>query len=197
VSRSEVRLCGFGGQGIVLAGYILGKAAALYDNKNASFTPSYGPESRGGACAAEVVIAEEQIDYPRLTCADVLVALSQEGYDKYAGEVRQGGLLITEADLVDPRVESPATNRLAVPATRLAESMGRKIVANIIALGFLAAHWPVITAEALRKSISTTVPKGTEELNLRAFEVGRRYSPEGVASAPAAGEQAGWRDARS
>ncbi len=180
MSRSEVRLCGFGGQGIVLAGYILGKAAALYDNKNASFTPSYGPESRGGACAAEVVIADERIDYPRITCPHVLVALSQEGYDKYASQVHQTGLLISEGDLVEPRAPCPAATRLVLPATRMAESLGRKIVANIIVLGFLTANWKVVSPEAMRKAISTTVPRGTEELNLRAFEVGYQYSSEGV-----------------
>jgi len=178
--RVEVRLSGFGGQGIVLAGYILGKAAALYDRKNASFTPSYGPESRGGSCAAEVVIDDQRIDYPRITCPHVSVILSQEAFHKYCGDVREDGLLITETDLVIPNAPSPAATRLAVPATRLAEALGRRIVANMVVLGFLAAHSQVVSPDALRKAISTSVPRGTEDLNLRAFDLGFEYSPEGL-----------------
>jgi 2-oxoglutarate ferredoxin oxidoreductase subunit gamma len=171
MSRIEVRLSGYGGQGIVSAAYILGKAVAIYDRKYASLTPSYGPESRGGACAADLVIDDEPIDNPLVTRADILMALSQPAYTRYAGDLVTGGLLITEADMVSPNGVVTA-RRYSVPATRLADKLGRKVVANVIALGFLAAHSSIATPAALREAIRTSVPKGTEELNLRAFGIG-------------------------
>lgn len=173
--RKEARLSGFGGQGIILAGEILGKAAALYDGKHATFTQSYGPESRGGACAAEVVIDDGPVHYPHVLDPDILVVMSQGAYHRYAPELRPGGLLIYDEDLV--KIDQTAKNHrvLAVPATRIAEGLGRKLVANIVILGFLAAVTDLASSEALLKAVLASVPKGTEDLNRRAFEAGMEY----------------------
>ena len=100
MSRHEIRVSGFGGQGIITAGYILGKAAALFDKRHVTLTKSYGPESRGGASSAQVIISDAEINYPRLTRPELLVAMSQEAYAKYVGELASGGLLLIDEDLI-------------------------------------------------------------------------------------------------
>ena len=171
--RTEVRLGGFGGQGIILAGYILGRAAAVYAGRNAVMSQSYGPESRGGACMAELVIADGEIGYPRVVNPDLVVAMSQEAYSKYAlGRVDQC-LLIVDEDLAKPDEDKEKGRTvLKAPATRLAEELGRRMVANIAMLGFLCGTTQVVKTEAMRDAVASSVPKGTEELNLRAFEAG-------------------------
>jgi 2-oxoglutarate ferredoxin oxidoreductase subunit gamma len=176
MSRHEIRLSGFGGQGIITAGYILGKAAALFDQHNVTLIKSYGPESRGGACSAQVIIADEEINYPHLTEPELLVAMSQEAYAKYIGELAGGGLLIIDEDLVELSHNRRDIEVRAIPATRIAESeLGRKIVANIVVLGFVAASTDAISAEGLRQAVLSSIPQGTEELNSRAFEIGYKY----------------------
>jgi len=175
MSRTEIRLTGFGGQGIILSGYIIGKAAAIHDKKQATFTQSYGPESRGGACSAQVIISDEPIDYPHLIALSILVVMSQEGYNEYAPTLRDEALLIVDEDLVEGGELAADVKLLSVPATRLAEEMGRKIVANIVMLGFFAAVTDVVSVEAMREAVRTSVPKGTEELNLKAFGKGYEY----------------------
>jgi 2-oxoglutarate ferredoxin oxidoreductase subunit gamma len=175
MSRTEIRLTGFGGQGIILSGYIIGKAAAIHDKKQATFTQSYGPESRGGACSAQVIISDEPVSYPHLINPSILVVMSQEAYNKYAPTLRDGVLLIVDQDLVEMGDLPGDVKLLSVPATCLAEELGRKIVANIVMLGFFAAVTDVISVEAMREAVRTSVPKGTEELNLRAFEKGYEY----------------------
>jgi 2-oxoglutarate ferredoxin oxidoreductase subunit gamma len=177
MNRIEIRLSGFGGQGIILAGYILGKAAALYDHKHAMMTQNYGPESRGGACSAQVIVADAPVSYPHLTTPHVVVAMSQEAYTKYAGELAEGGLLIVDEDLVRPNGDSrPSGVRLyGIPSTRIAEDMGRKMIANIVMLGCLAALDQTVSPDALRQAVRESVPKGTEDLNLQAFERGYEH----------------------
>jgi len=175
-NRREVLIAGFGGQGIVLAGYVLGKAAAVCEGKEASLVQSYGPESRGGACKAEVVISDEQIDYPRVSDPEVMVIMSQEAYHTYAAKRNPNCLLIIDEDLVDPNEEKPGAKMFKIPATRLAEQLGRKIVANMVMLGFLTGVTNIVSPEAMREAIRTSVPRGTEELNLRAFETGYEYA---------------------
>jgi len=177
MNRIEIRLSGFGGQGIILAGYILGKAAALYDHKHATMTQNYGPESRGGACSAQVIIADAPVSYPHLTQPQVVVAMSQEAYTKYAGELAEGGLLVIDQDLVRPNGDGQRMQvRVAgIPATRIAEQMGRKMIANIAMLGCLAALDQTVSADALRRAVRESVPKGTEDMNLKAFERGYEH----------------------
>jgi 2-oxoglutarate ferredoxin oxidoreductase subunit gamma len=177
MSRREVRLSGFGGQGIMTAGYILGKAAALFDQRNVTLIKSYGPESRGGASSAQVIISDQEINYPRIIAPELLVAMSQEAYATYIEELAPGGLLLIDEDLVELNYPRDDIKVRAIPATRIAESeVGRRIVANIVMLGFLAANVDVVSVESMREAVLTSIPKGTEELNMRAFEQGYLYS---------------------
>ena len=173
--RAEIRLTGLGGQGIVRAGQIIGQAAAIYDGRNAVFIQSYGPEARGGASSAQVIISDDPIWYPRLIAPSTLIAMSQEGWDTYHEELQEGGLALIEEDLVEPGLLPKGVTLLPIPATRIAEELGRAIVSNVVMLGFFAAFTDAVSAEALRESVRTSVPKGTEELNLGAFERGYEY----------------------
>lgn len=172
MGRHEVRLAGFGGQGIVLSGYILGKAAALYDGKDAVFSQSYGPEARGGACAAEVVIDDETVDYPMLLRPDVLVLMSQEAAAKYSGDLADDATVLIDEGLVEPDASRPAHG---APLTSIAEGLGRKVVANIAMLGFLTGATGLVSRAAMEEAIRTTVPAKTIDLNLQAFDKGFEY----------------------
>ena len=178
--RQEVRLGGFGGQGIILAGYMLGKAAALYDGKEAVFTQAYGPEARGGACSADLVISDEPIDYPLVTRPDLVVCMSQEAFNRYGVDAAEGAKLVVDTDLV---VSATGKEWLRhIPATRLAGELGNRMVANVIMLGFLSATTGVVRREALEEAIRTTVKPALLELNLKAFACGYEYAPVAVAS---------------
>jgi len=166
MSRIEVRIAGFGGQGIIRSGNIIGTAAAIHDGKYATFTQSYGPESRGGACAAQVIISDEPIHYPHLLDPRILVVMSQGAYNKYVPGLNRDGLLLVDEDLVELGEEAAGLRVLSIPATRLAEEeLGRRIVANVVMLGFFAAMTDVVSVDALRQAVLESVPKGTEELN--------------------------------
>ena len=167
--RIEIRLAGEGGQGMILAGIILAEAA-IYDGKNAIQTQSYGPEARGGASKAEVIISEDEIDFPEVISADVLVALSQEACDKFASNLKKTGVLIVDADQVG---RIPVTSAVKLPITRMAlEATGKPITANVVALGVLVGLTGVVSAEAIEKVVLSRAPKGTEELNRAALAAG-------------------------
>jgi len=179
LKRTEIRLSGAGGQGIVLAGQILGQAASLYEKgRSATFTQSYGPEARGGSCSAEVVISDESVGYPYVIRPQVLVIMSQEAFNKYTPNLSSETLVIIDQDLVKP---DPANNLkiLSIPATNLARDMGRVVVANIIMLGFVAAVSDVVSAKAIKESILANVPEGTGEFNIKAFTTGYEYGKHG------------------
>jgi 2-oxoglutarate ferredoxin oxidoreductase subunit gamma len=180
VKRLEIRLSGFGGQGIVRSGEIIGKAAVLYDGRFATFTQSYGPESRGGASAAQVAIADDPVElsYPHVIDPSILVLMSQGAYNKYISGFRKDGLLIVDEDLVELDESVGDWKVLKIPATRVAEELGRRIVANVVMLGFLVAVTDIVSPEALRQAVLDSVPKGTEELNEKAFERGFQYGQE-------------------
>jgi 2-oxoglutarate ferredoxin oxidoreductase subunit gamma len=173
----ELIFTGFGGQGIILAGFISGKAASIHQNLSATLTQNYGPESRGGACSAHLIVSDKAIFYPHVTKPDILVALSQEGFNQHKDKISKDGIIIIERDLVKIKEEDRANlpNIYSIPATRLAEEMGKKMVANIIALGYLTAVSKVISKEAMKEAIRESVPPGTEELNFKAFEKGYNY----------------------
>lgn len=171
----EIKVAGFGGQGVILTSKILGEAVSIHDKKNVTMTQSFGPEARGGACSAQLLISDEKIFYPYVTQSDIFVAMSQEAYRRYINELREGGTLIIEEDLVNPE-ELPENVKLyKIPATKFAEELGRRIVLNIVMLGFITAVTKVVSPESVKKTILETVPKGTEELNLKAFEKGFAY----------------------
>jgi 2-oxoglutarate ferredoxin oxidoreductase subunit gamma len=173
--RIEVRFAGFGGQGIIKSGIITAAAACIHGQRNAVQTQSYGPESRGGACKSEVVISEEDIDFPKVVEPDVLVVMSQHAYNDYIDDVKKGGTVILDPDMIPKEKELKNVKVFRVPATKIAEELGRKIVANIVMLGAFAAITGVLDENALKESIKENIPKGTEELNLTAFEKGSEY----------------------
>ena len=176
--RTEIRICGFGGQGIILAGIILGKAASLFDENEAVQTQSYGPEARGGASKCEVVIDNKLIEYPKVQDLDVLVAMSNEALIKYIGDLKDEGTLIvdpgtTDVEDVSEFIDSHNIKVYKAPATKTAmDEIGIKIVANIVMVGAITKITKVISKEAVMKSIEDSVPKGTEEKNIAAFEAG-------------------------
>jgi len=172
--RQEIRICGFGGQVIILAGVILGEAATR-SGYQAVQTQSYGPESRGGAARSEVLVSSEPVDYPRVTRADVLVALSQPAYDRYSAEVAPGGVVIVDRDLVKAEVVH------ALPFQVTAEKVGYKIVANMVMLGYLGALLDFVSDEELENTVLRRIPKGTEDLNRRAVRAGRELFEAGEA----------------
>jgi len=179
MSTTEMKITGFGGQGIILTGILIGKAAAIYEDKHATLIQSFGPEARGGACQAQVIVSDEHILYPYVKKCNILIALSQEAYSRYVTDLKDDGLLIYEKDLVEPDNLPKGIKSYSIPSTHIAEELGRKIVANIVALGFFTAVTGVIKPESMKKAVETTVPKGTIDLNLRAFDEGFTYLKNG------------------
>ncbi len=175
--QQEIIISGFGGQGIILAGYIVGQAATIFDKKNVTFVQDYGPEARGGSCQAQVIISDGQISYPYINKPSVVVVMSQEAYLKYASGINKDSFLLIDEELV--KIDKPTSSKVfAIPATRIAQELGRTAVANIIMMGFLIAVTEVVSLDAMKRSILQSVPKGTEELNEKAFERGYSYGLE-------------------
>ncbi|WP_457751789.1 2-oxoacid:ferredoxin oxidoreductase subunit gamma [Thermococcus sp.] len=179
--RKEILFSGFGGQGVILASVILGRAAAVYENLYAVQTQAYGPESRGGASKAEVVISDESIDYPKTLHPDCAVFFSQEAYTKYLHTVREGARIIVEEDLVPHRDREfeKKLEVLSLPLTEIAEeTTGLSLTMNILTLGILTAWTGVVSRGSIEKAVLDAVPKGTEEINLKAlykgFELGEK-----------------------
>lgn len=175
MAKTEIRVTGFGGQGVILCGYLIGKAAAIHDGKEATLNQSFGPEARGSACSAQVIVSDEKILYPYLTTPDILISMSLEAYTKFEPELKNDGVLLVDEDLVKDVKARDKIKMYKVPATRIAEELGRKIVLNIVMLGFFTAISKVINHDAVRKTVETSVPKGTEELNLKAFDRGYEF----------------------
>lgn len=171
--RREIRFAGFGGQGIALAGYVLGRAFALHEGLEAVMTQSYGPEARGGASSASVVVSDARIAYPFVQRPDVLLAFSQEAYAKFMAEVKTDGIILVDQDLVECQSDR---RHHAIPATRLAEELGRRIVANMVMLGFFSGVTGFVSMKAVERAIEGTVKPATLELNVRALAAGHAYA---------------------
>jgi 2-oxoglutarate ferredoxin oxidoreductase subunit gamma len=179
---TEIRIAGFGGQGVILSAMIIGKAASIFQGGHATMTQSFGPESRGGACSAQVILSDKPVLYPYVTQPDVLIAMSQEAYTRFTPELKDGGLLLVEQDLVRIADLSRGVRVLGVPATRLAEELGRRMVLNVVMVGFFAATTGLLEPRALRQAIEDTVPASSRELNLRAFDKGFEHGTSALAS---------------
>lgn len=177
--RTEIRITGFGGQGVVLAGHIIGQACAIHAGRHATMIQSFGPEARGSSCSATLVVSDEEVLYPYIERPHILVAMSADGYEKYRDELREDGLLVYEEDLVEPRLE-PGRPAYGVPSTRIAEELGRAIVQNIVMVGFFAGVSRLVPEEAMREAVLGSVPAGTEELNLQAFEKGLEHAAKRI-----------------
>jgi len=170
--RYEIRFSGEGGQGLVLAGKIFAEAAAIYDDLNATQSQSYGPEARGGSSRSEVIISDEEIDYPKAMHIDLLLALTQEALDRYHVDMKENSIIIVDEDAA-LRLPAGPFKIYKLPIVRLArEKVGRALVANIVALGIIAGVSRIVSDRALREAIKARVPKGTEEINMKAFEIG-------------------------
>ena len=183
---TEIRVAGFGGQGVILSAIVLGKAASIHQGEFATMTQNFGPEARGGACSAQLVLSDKPVLYPYVTRPDVLVVMSQEAYVKFGPELKDRGTLLIERDLV--RVtDIPAETRVySVPATRLAEELGKRMVLNIVMVGFFTAITQLLDPEAVRKAVADSVPASFRELNLKAFDKGYEYGQSALAAGPEA-----------
>jgi 2-oxoglutarate ferredoxin oxidoreductase subunit gamma len=175
---NEIRFSGYGGQGIIRCGLITGKAVSLFDNRFGTMTQSFGPEARGSACSSQLVISDERVLYPYTTQPEVLVAMSQDAYEKYEPELPDGGLLIYDTDLVRLKPTRGAVRVYGVPSTRFAEEMGNRIFANLVMLGFFTAVTKVVSSEAMKKALPGLVPGRFLQLNIQAFEKGYDYGVE-------------------
>ncbi len=175
VERLEMRLTGFGGQGVVLAAYIVGRAS-IDAGKHSTMIQSFGPEARGSSCSATLAISDREILYPYIQRPSVLVAMSNDGYQTYKTELTDDGTLIYELDLVQPGADH--ARAFGIPARRVAESLGRALVQNIVMVGFIAAVTQIVPRQAMREAVRASVPAGTEELNLKAFDAGATYFDE-------------------
>ncbi|MGM0509666.1 MAG: 2-oxoacid:acceptor oxidoreductase family protein [Thermoplasmatota archaeon] len=167
--RRDIRICGKGGQGIMLSGYILGKAASVFHDYQAVQMQSYGPEARGGAARSEVVISDEEIGYCGLYEADYMMVMSQEALDKYSYDLPDDAVLVVDPDLV---TDVDHEGAIGVPATNIAEELGNKIVANIVMLGAFNEAAKLVPDEALRESVKDSVPSKFTDLNMKALDLG-------------------------
>jgi len=177
---TEIRVAGFGGQGVILSAILLGKAASIYQGAYATMTQNFGPEARGGACSAQLVLSDSPILYPYITQPDILVVMSQEAYVRFGPELKDGGILIVEQDLVRVSdLEVPGHNKelqvYSIPATRIAEELGKRMVLNSVMVGFFTAVTHLLDPEAVRKAVADSVPPSFLDLNVKAFEKGFEY----------------------
>jgi 2-oxoglutarate ferredoxin oxidoreductase subunit gamma len=173
MSRYELRFSGSGGQGLITAGIIMAKAASIYEGKQAVQSQSYGPEARGGSSKSEVIISDGPIDYPKATTVDALLAMTQEACDKYTHDLREGGILLVDSDLVKNLPTKGNFKIVSFPIINTAKvDVGREIVANIVALGAMVALTGQVSRENAEKAVLSSVPEAFIELNKKAFSIG-------------------------
>lgn len=182
--RYEVRLAGVGGQGLLLAGLILAEAAAIYENKNAVQSQSYGAEARGGPSMADVIIADGDIDFPKVLEPDLLLCLSQDAADKHVPGVKEKGLIIADSGTVERIATEKKMLRLPIIDTAK-EATGRP-VGSIVALGIIAVVTEIVSRDSIRQAVLSRAPRGTEEMNTKALEAGFTLG-ERVKATPAKG----------
>jgi len=187
----EIRFSGYGGQGIIRCGLITGKAVSLFDNKYGTMTQSFGPEARGSACSSQLVVSEDRVLYPYITHPEILVAMSQDAYEKYEPDLRKNGVLIYDTDLVRLKPGRTYFRIFGVPSTRFAEEMGNRIFANLVMLGFFTAITAVVTPDAMKKALPGLVPKRFLDLNIRAFQRGYDHGIELLAKEKTESEKPG------
>ena len=167
---TRIRFGGVGGQGVQLAGKLLGKAAALFDGKEAVCTQAYGPEARGGASRSDVIVSDEAVDYPFVNEADVLAVMFHEAYARFRPMLRPGGLLIVDTGLVKPAGDDQ--NVCGLAATRIADELGSRLATNIVMLGYLVGRTGVVSRQSIEEAIRSTVPKTFVDLDLKALDAG-------------------------
>ena len=177
MSKHDIRICGLGGQGVILSGMIIGKAAAIFEDRQATLVQAFGPEARGSTVAAQVMVSDDVIPYPYIRESDVLMAYGQNAYDKFVGELKENAILVYEEELVLPDEKlARGVKTFGIPGTRLAEEeMGRRIVFNMVMCGFFGAVTKIVDADAMREAVKDSVPNGTESFNIKAFDLGFEY----------------------
>ena len=180
-SVTEIRIAGFGGQGVIMAATVIAKATCIYEQGYSTMTQNFGPEARGGACSAQVILSDQPILYPYITAPDASVIMSQEAFTKFSGEIKPGGLLLIEQDLVRVSNVKTGVRVYGVPATRLAEQLGKRMMLNIVMVGFFGAVTGFVTTEALKQAVLDSVPPHTREMNVKAFEAGFEYGKKMLA----------------
>ncbi len=170
MSRFEIRLAGTGGQGVVLASVILAEAAGVYENRFVAQTQSYGPEARGGASKADVIISDRKIYYPKCRRLDLLVALSQPAVEKYLPDLKVTGVAVIDDFYVR---ECPHPQTICLPLSRVArERLGRELFTNIVTLGAIARITGVVSLDSLKKAVANRVPARFLDINSNALQVG-------------------------
>jgi 2-oxoglutarate ferredoxin oxidoreductase subunit gamma len=176
MAKTEIRVGGLGGQGVILCGMIIGKAASIYDGKYATLIQAFGPEARGSACSAQITISDQPIGYPYVKQPDLLVLMSLDAAAQFVPTLKPGGLVLYENELIPALPPLPSGARgLGIPATRFAEELGRRLVLNIVMAGFFAGVTGLLAFESVEKAVLDSVPKGTQDLNLRALRRGFDY----------------------
>ena len=181
---TEIRLAGFGGQGVILSAIVLGNAASIYQGAFATMTQNFGPEARGGACSAQLVVSDSPVLYPYVTLPDILVVMSQEAYVRFGSELKDGGIMIVEQDMVRVSDLKQGIQVYSVPATRIAEELGKRMVLNTVMVGFFTAITHLLDPDAVRKAVADSVPPSFRELNLKAFEKGLEYGTTALTAIP-------------
>ena len=181
---TEIRIAGFGGQGVILSAIIMGKAASIYQGAFATMTQSFGPEARGGACSAQLIVSDTPVLYPYVTKPDILVVMSQEAYTRFVPELKENGILIIEEDLVRVSELAGEIQIYSVPATRIAERLGKRMVLNSVMVGFFTAVTHLLDFDAVRKAVADSVPSSFRELNVKAFDEGFAYGATARAATP-------------
>ena len=176
MSRFEIRIAGLGGQGIVTAGVMIGRAASVFGGKNVTLAQSYGPESRGGASKVEVIVSDEKIFYPKIRKPSLVAVMSQEAYRKNINDVNGSAIVVIDPDMVQEDQLNHARKNYRVPATRIAEGLGKRIVANMVMVGAIIGLTNMMDTASVEKAIAKYAPRGTEELNLSAFKSGYEYA---------------------
>ncbi|MGI6226754.1 MAG: 2-oxoacid:acceptor oxidoreductase family protein [Peptococcales bacterium] len=175
MKRWEFRLSGTGGQGLITAGIILAEAAVI-EGKEVVQSQSYGPEARGGASKAEVIIDTKKINYPKIVIPDILLAMSQEAVIKYGSEIKEGGIIVIDSSMID-NFQNNKAQITEIPITKLAkDEVGKVFTANIIAISALVKITQVVSFDSLKQAVLSRIPKGTEEINTKALELGWQWA---------------------
>jgi 2-oxoglutarate ferredoxin oxidoreductase subunit gamma len=182
---TDIRISGFGGQGVIMCASVIGMAASIMEDGFATMTQNFGPEARGGACSAQLILSPTPILYPYVVQPELMVLMSHEAFAKFAKDIKPGGTLIIESELVQPEgITAPGVKVYGIPATRIAEELGKKMVLNIVMVGFFGAISGLLKRESLRKAVEDSVPAAFAELNRKAFDAGWDYGVKHLAEGP-------------
>jgi len=182
---TDIRISGFGGQGVIMCASVIGMAASIMEDGFATMTQNFGPEARGGACSVQLILSPTPILYPYVVKPELMVLMSHEAFAKFANDIKPNGTLIIERELVQPEgITAPGVKVYGIPATRIAEELGKKMVLNIVMVGFFGAISGLLKRESLRKAVEDSVPAAFAELNRKAFDAGWDYGVKHLAEGP-------------